>query len=288
MYRHFVIIALGLSFVVTACNDGGKRRVSLKKGRPVVDAKASERTKAINGALTDSKCLRIDKLITEYMKVPDENLLIYTSDLNIGKFASAGLTNLKFNEETDVKIRASATLAKDSFEPVLESITAGKLQNSSIEALMSVVALDAKCEVASIRGVAETPDFMIIKKSADELWLRNTRNPLITLRYQYNRVAPFTVTLFKPDQPFCGLHGGVRMIKYVIARENAMLNIELDRGFAQAIASVIKAPDELAAQVAEQTPQNLRAPVKLKFETMTAVRQLLNSESFTPAVCPKP
>lgn len=283
MYRQFVLIALSLSFVVTACNDGGKKRVSLRKGRPVLDAKASNRTKEINKAIGDSPCLRIDKLIKEYMKLKDENVLIYTSDVNIGTMS---LTDLDFAGESDLQIRSSATFTKNSIEPVVETIPATKLQHSAIEALMSVTDMDSKCELVAIPGVALTPNFKVMKKSPNELWLRNSVEPKISLRYQYDRVDKFIVTLYKPDERFCGGHGGMRMIKYVIAREAAMQNVELERGFANAIASMIKAPVEMSTELSEQAATRSPLMVTLKTETMSTVRQLLRSDSLTPAVCP--
>jgi|GEM_PF-6231876 len=284
MFRQFSIIALGVSLVVTAaCNNGGNKRVALRKSKTGANGKASDTTNKINAAIADAKCLRIDKLINEYIKLKDETILIYTSDVNIGLYGAVGGTDVAFNGETDLKVRANAVLHKTGLDPVIESIPAQKLQTSSIESLMSVVSMDQKCEVVAIRGVAETPNFDVIKKSSSELVLRNQRNPSVVLRYQYNSLNKLTVTRYLPDSNYCGKQHNVKMTKYVVAREAAMEKLEIDRGYATAIAENIDEPVEMKNALANNVSSVF---INLSLPTMTQVRQALSADGFSDPACP--
>jgi hypothetical protein len=274
MYRLVVVIALSLSFAVTACGGSGKKRVSLKKNRPDLKGK---------GSPIDPKCLRVDKMINDMVKLKDEKVLVYTADVNVGNFETMALTDVNFVAETDVKIRAAFVVTKDGFDHLVEVQPANRLQNGSIDSLMSVVAIDTDCKIASVRGVTDTPDFAIVKSTSEELWMKNRRNPSIVLRYQSNHKDKLTITRFLPADGVCGRRAGLKMTKYVVAREGAMNKVELDRGYAQVLASVIEAPESMTQALA-QAPS--ARSITLTPEVMATVLEQLNSNKVKPAACP--
>jgi hypothetical protein len=283
MYRLIVVIALSLSFVVTACGGSGKKRVSLKKNRPDFNGKASEKTKGLNAALTDASCLRVDKLIKAMMQLKDENVLVYTADANVGNFETAALRDVRFLGEADVKIRAASVIKKGGLSPLVEFQPASELQKGSIKALMSLGDIDTKCEIASVPGVTDTPNFNIVKKTGEELWMKNIINPNVVLRYQYNRVDKLTISEFRPKRGLCGRSEGLEMTKYVVAREGAMKKVDLDRGYAEALASVIDAPAPMTQALAQASSAR---SITLTPEVMATVRELLNSDTAKTAACP--
>ena len=283
MYRLIVVTALSLSFAVTACGGSGKKRVSLKKNRPDLNNKGSEKTKGLNAVLTDPKCLRVDKLIMAMVKLKDENVLVYTADANVGNFETVALTDVNFLSETDVKIRAASVIKKGDIDPIVESQAATNLQRGSIKTLMSLTSIDVDCKTASVVGVTDTPNFDIVKKTSEELWMKNRINPNFVLRYQYNRVDKLTITEFRPKIGLCGRPAGLEMTKYVVAREAAMSKVELDREYAQALASVIEAPDSLTKALAAAPSAKT---ITLAPEVLATVRELLNSDTAKTAACP--
>jgi hypothetical protein len=62
-----------------------------------------------------------------------------------------------------------------------------------------------------------------------------------------------------------------------------MNKVELDRGYAQALASVIEAPESMTQALA-QAPS--ARSINLTPEVMATVREQLNSDKVKPAVCP--
>ena len=291
MYRLFVLSALCLAFAVTACNNGGKKRVAIRRGSPgQADANASEKTRNLNKAIEDKSCLRVDRLLSEIVKLKDETVVIYTSDLDLGLVSGAGRgADPRFESQVDAKTRANALLKNDR-EPILEAVRAQEIQsNSNIAFLLSLSALDDKCDNAVFSGPPRAT-FEVFKKGPGALWLLNKNDPSELIFYQYNRKDKLTITHYTPvTEKFCNAQPRMLKRKYILAREEATDKLELERGFAQMIADNISAPSEMTQILGKDTNGRTGGgSVTLKYSVVKAVQDILKSDKFQRPACPAP
>lgn len=281
MYRKIVLIALCLSFAVTACNNGGKKRVSLKKGKGgPIDAKASEGTKGMNKALADTKCLRVDTYFTTLTGQKEETVLVYTSDVNVGTLNAVGGKDASITPEQDQKVRAVVALDTGS-DPLVVSSAAKDIYGYETIAQFYVSAIDVKCELADIKAAGGT--FDIVKSHPDELLLVKKGNPQKSIRYKYDRATgKMTITQINPAPgSVCGRNNRSIQQTYVIARDKDMQTVELENGYAKVIVDNIEEPAELTKALAASTGR-----VSVPTATMDRVRQTIFNPSTTKPVCP--
>lgn len=291
MYRLFALSALCLAFAVTACNNGGKKRVTIHRDKPGQgDANASEKTRNLNKAIEDKKCLRVDKLLSEIVKLKDDTVVIYTSDLDLGLVGGAGPgADPSFESQVDAKVRAHAVLKNDR-EPILEALRARDIQSGShISFLLLLSAIDEKCETAAFGGPAPAT-FEIFKKGPGALWMRNKKDPSELLFYQYNRRDKLSITHYTPiTEKFCTAQPRMSKRKYIVAREEAADKLELDRGFAQMIADNIDEPAEMTQALGKDgSGRTGGGTVTLRFSVVKAVQDILKDDKFQRPVCPAP
>jgi hypothetical protein len=286
MMRLFVLVSLCLSFAVTGCNNGGKKRQSLRKNKAGVDAKASENSQKINKAIEDKKCLRVDKLVREIMKLKDETVVIYTSDLDLGLLSVTA--DPTFESQVDAKTRAHALLKNDR-EPILESLRASDLQTrSSIAFLLSISAIDDECKTAAFESTARAT-YEIFKKGPGALWMRNKADSADLILYQYDRKNKLTITHYTPNTAeYCGKQPRMLKRKYILAREDSTDKLELERGFAELIAANIEEPAEMTAALGKDSAGRMSAKVVLKYSVLRGVQQILQAETFQQPACTAP
>ncbi len=292
MFRLFVLATLCLSFAVTACGGGGKKRATIRKGDKGEAGKESEKTRALNKAIEDKKCLRLDRLFSEIVKLKDETVVIYTSDLHLGNVAGGGAgAQPTFEPQVDDKVRAAAFLAPQAKpEPILQSLRASEIQTSAHKAwLMSVSAIDQDCKVAAFENTGMKATYDIIKSGRTALWLKN-KDGSEFLFYQYDRKNKITITQYTSNtEKFCGKDARFIKRQYMVGLDESADNIQLDRSFAQLIADNMDEPVALTAALGKDANGRVSSgKVIIKFSVMKAIQEILHEGRFTKPVCPAP
>jgi len=282
MWRLFIIIGLGGAMLVTsACDDSAKGRTPLKKARDGGNTKASERTKGINKAAGEKGCLRIDNLLKAIISQKNETVLIYTSDLDLGLVTgNSDQREMSFESQVDDKARAHAFL-KDPVEPLVEAVASQDLQSSTKAFLFSPASMDDECKTVTFANIVRK-QFAVVKKSKDSLWLQNREDTSELIHYNYNRKDKLFITHYTPNVTLvCGKTPRMLKRTYVLAREEGLNHLEVDRKFAEMIAKNITPPLELAAALSKGSSRR----VTLSYPAWSVVQQILRSDKFAQPAC---
>ena len=281
MKLQFAFIAIGLAFVVTACNSGGKKRVPFKKGAGSATEKdLSPRAKELNKASDGRKCMNLPSLINAFVKGGNEQYLIYSSDLDFGTIDENSPAS-GFQSGVDAKLRRAGLIGRRLIEPV----QAQNLLNSSIGHLLAVSAIDSNCKTASItQSNGNGLNFSVISGNSQNIWLRNSTNHSEIISYHWDRRDRLIITHYTRNQiEICGKRPFTMLRKYVLAREKAMEKLTITRSFGEALAGhVAQAPAELTSELAK-TSNNKMIIVSAK--AMDEIAKQVSEEKVNELEC---
>lgn len=279
MRTFVVLISIGVSLFVTACNNDNSR-VSVNK-RPLL-GKTTSRIKGLQESLKSSKCLPIDKLIKNVADLGTETILIYTNDVDLGVLDfsnSTGLLNFQ-SALLDDKSRIP-TVLKSKDEPILEALPANNIQSSSISYLLSPIKIDDNCEIVTFKSGKDLEEFEVLRKEKRKLSLRHKIDKSLFVEYLYPRSASdkLTIKVYRTNNQATTCNKPTPQIvrTYILDFGQNQEFLNLNSGYVNLISkNVSGAPKEL------EHPQKNSGDVLIRYPVMVRVQQLLNAKDFNP------